>query len=104
MLRAISEIAVAMIVRSVPANPIRDAISRPFMRAVTTSPSRSIGTRVSSGATIAAPALSGREQFHALLKVERRGDIVQCQAQLHHGERDVGLDPDDHGLGAAQPG
>src|ERR1700704_5505134 len=100
MLRAISEIAVAMIVRSVPANPICEASSRPFMRAVTTSPSRAIGTQVSSGATVAAPARSAREQFHALLEIERRGNIVQCQAQLHHGECDVGLDPDDHGLGA----
>ena len=39
MLRAISEIAVAMRVRSVAENPTRAAISRPFCRATTTSAS-----------------------------------------------------------------
>ena len=45
MLRAISEIAVAIRVWSVAEKPARAAISRPFCRATTTSASRDTGTR-----------------------------------------------------------
>lgn len=29
---------------------------------------------------------------------------LEVQVELHHRDRDVGLDPDDHGLRAAEPG
>jgi len=39
----------------------------------------------------------------ALLEVERRRDALERQAELHHRERDLGLDADDHCFGPAQP-
>src|ERR1043166_3547814 len=100
MLRDTSEIAVAITVRSLPAKPTSAARSRPRCRAITTSASRSIGMRMSS-ATIA-PRLEPLLQCEqALVEIERRRDAAQRQAKLHHGERDVGLNADDDGFGAA---
>src|SRR5919109_1991904 len=105
MLRATSEIAVASSVWSVLDSSSRDAIARACWRAVTTSASDSIGiTDAWSSATIAGLLPRPREQREPLLEVERRHHVLEGHAELHHGEGDLGLDPDDHGRGAAQPG
>src|SRR3954447_12151422 len=105
MLRATSEIAVASSVWSVLVSSSPAASSRARWRAVTTSESDSIAIRVSapSAVTVAQspPVLQKRE---ALFEVERGLDVVEVHAQLHHRERDLRLDADDHRLGAAQTG
>jgi hypothetical protein len=47
------------------------------------------------------PSVEHRER---LVEIERRMEWLEVQVELHHRDRDVGLDPDDHGFGAAQPG
>src|SRR4051794_37340461 len=103
MLRAISEMAVAMMVRSLPAKPIWAARSRPVCRAATISPSRSMGTRVPSGVT-GGLVHQGPQHLEALIEVERGGDTFEREAELDHGEGHVGLDADDDHGGAAQLG
>src|SRR3712207_4390374 len=102
MLRAISEIAGARSVRSVPEKPSCAASSRAFERATTTSSSRSIGTRISS-ATVVALLQQRVEVGEALLEIQGAVDILEAQAELHHGERDLRRDADDHGVRPAQP-
>src|SRR5215218_3251785 len=100
MLRAISEIAVASSVWSVLGMSSPIASCRARWRAVTTSASESIAIRsAASGAK--EPRLEEREPF---FEVQRRLHVLEAHAELHHRERDLGLDPDDHGLGAAEPG
>src|SRR5690348_2383498 len=108
MLRAISEIAAAMTVWSPLENPACAARSRPRCRAVTTSTSAAIGIS-SSSATVypCGPALDAElrlaiEKRQTLLEVEGGRNPFQRQTELHHRERDLRLDPDDHGLGATQ--
>src|SRR5436309_2792528 len=103
MLRAISEIASAISVWSVLVNPTLAASSRAFWRAVTISVSCAIAICASS-TTVTAQPRDAPQMSHAFLEVERRGDAVERQAQLYHRERDIGLDPDDHGVRAAKPG
>src|SRR5260221_6992382 len=95
MLRAISEIASAVIVWSVLENPAAAAISRPLWRAVMMSVSRSIDTHTSAD-TVTALLRKGGDVPEALFKVERRSHPLQRQTELDHRERDVGLDPDYH--------
>src|SRR3954470_15784451 len=104
MLRAISEIAVAISVRSVLENPSRAASARPSARAVRTSRSDPMSTRSSFSTVAQLPLLEALEQRQALLEVERGGDTLQVQPQLDHREGDLGLDAYDHRLGATQPG
>src|SRR4051794_24007370 len=100
MLRAISEIAVASSVWSVLGMSRLTASARARWRAVTTSASESIAIRsTASGAT--EPRLQEREP---LFEIERRLYVLEAHAELDHRERHLGLDPDDHGLGAAQAG
>src|SRR5687768_17165609 len=103
ILRAISDMAVATTVRSLPEIPATTAISRPLCRARTTSASRSICRQTSS---IIEPGLraAGGEHVQAALEIERGGYLSQPQAKLHHGEGHVRLDADDDGARAAQPG
>src|SRR5215213_9494876 len=103
MLRAISEIAVASSVRSVLENPSAAPIVRASWRAVTTSASVRIATRISSATGVGLPVELLLEEREPFLEVERRVHVLEVHAQLDHGERDLRLDPDDHGLGAAQP-
>src|ERR1700716_3399560 len=93
MLRAISEIASAIIVWSMLENPVAAASSRPFWRAVTMSVSRSIETHISTGTMTALPR-DFAEVREALLKVEGRCHALQRQTELDHREGDVGLDTD----------
>src|SRR5689334_7622736 len=110
MLRAISEIAAAMTVCSPLENPATAASARPCCRASTTSTSAAIGRRSSSptaarlfgfglhDALFGAPVEEGETFF----EVQHRRHALQRQSELHHGERDVGLDADDDRLGTAQ--
>src|SRR5438045_8431971 len=104
MFLAISEIAVAMSVCSVLEKPQPAASSRPFCRATTTSISRTIGTRCSAG-IIRFPRFSPTLQdLEPLLEIERGRDALERQSELHHGERHLGLDTDDDGIGSAELG
>src|SRR4030081_839135 len=111
MLRAISEMAAAMTVCSPLENPAAAASARPCCLASTTSTSAAIGSR-SSSPTATRWSLESRvlpafgaavQEGEAFLEVEHRRDALQRQAQLHHRERDVGLDPHDDRLRPAQP-
>src|SRR5712691_5637608 len=117
MLRANSEIAVAISVASVAENPTRDANARPCWRAVTMSLSALIGTTVSSAkarapspiganGSLRSGSLSGLpvQVREALLQVERRSHPFERQTQLDHRKGNLRLNPDDHGLGPAQAG
>src|SRR5437879_3903615 len=107
MFRAISEMAAAITVWSPLENPASAASSRPFCRALTTSTSDVIGT--SSSSATGYPSLHAVEALAALpiqkreplLEVERGRDALERQAELHHRERDLGLDADDHRFGPA---
>src|SRR5258706_471625 len=100
MFRATSEIAVAMTVRSEPTKPICPARLRPSWRAVTISAAERIGTTASLG--MLGGADPSVEEGQAFLQIEGGGHVLERQAELDHGERDLGLDPYDHRLGAAQ--
>src|SRR3954471_14736679 len=104
MLRATSEIAVASSVWSVLVSSSPAASSRARWRAVTTSESDSIAMRSSTSGGTVGRSLLALEQREALLEVERGLHVLEVHAQLDHGEGDLRLDADDHGLGAAQPG
>src|ERR671910_3045537 len=95
MLRAISEIAVASSVWSVLGMSSPAASARARWRAVTTSASDSIAIRC---------AASGAKEGEPFFEIERRLDVLEAHPELDHRERHLRLDPDDHGLGAAQPG
>src|SRR3989454_6920503 len=109
MLRAISEIAAAITVWSPLEKPASAARSRPRCRAVTTSVSAVIGIRRSSATVDASrPTLDAElrllvEEQQAFLEIQRRGHALEREAELDHGESDLGLNPDDHRLRAAQP-
>src|SRR3954463_14660931 len=101
MLRATSEIAAAISVTSAPLKPSSSASARPRCRAVTMSVAELISVRVS--VSIYRGALRFYVQVgEALLEIQRGPHPFQRQAQLHHRERDVRLNPRNHGIGAAQ--
>src|SRR6266540_3130944 len=112
MLRAISEIAAAMTVCSPLVNPATAAKARPCCLASTTSTSAAITRRSSSptaarllGFGVERPFFGATiEEGETFFEVQHGRDAFQGQAELHHGERDVGLDAHDHGFGAPQPG
>src|SRR5919202_5076914 len=103
MLRAISEIAVAMSVASVREKPSFVARARPSARAGTMSESEVMGTRISSPIP-GVPPRPSVEHRERLVEIEHRVERLEVQVELHHRDRDVGLDPDDHGLRPAEPG
>src|ERR1700761_2886443 len=105
MFRAISEIAVAIIVTSVSENPRSSASWCPALRAATMSSELSIATTISratvaSDRRCAAPQLAAIEQREALLEVQRGVHVVERQPQLDHRERHLGLQAHDHGVRA----
>src|ERR671923_846843 len=100
MLRATSEIAVAMSARSVLEKPSCSARPRPVCRAVTMSESDEIAIRVSSP-TDAVRDLQVQVR-EPLLEVQRRVHPLQGQAQLHHRKRHIRLYPHDDGVGSSQ--
>src|SRR6266702_3962142 len=79
------EMAAAITVWSPISKPHSAARSRPFCRALTMSTSDRIGTLDSSG-TVQALLAAAVEEVQAFLEVERGGDSLQRQPQLHHGE------------------
>jgi hypothetical protein len=62
-----------------------------------------MGTRISSPIP-GVPPRPSVEHRERLVEIERRVERLEVQVELHHRDRDVGLDPDDQGLCAAQPG
>src|SRR5689334_5058263 len=103
MLRASSEIAVAIIVTSVVPKPYRSASDRPMLRAATTSASERITTHTSSTGMRDTGSPGSVEMCEAFLEVEHGRHAVEAEPELHHREGDLGLDADDHCLGAAKP-
>src|SRR5438105_10207247 len=100
MLRAISEIAVAIRVRSPGRKPSSVARARPCWRAMTMSISDTIGTSVSvSTGRRGARSVEGLE---SLFQVESGQHAFQPQTELDHGEGDLRLDSDDHRLRPSQ--
>src|SRR5215218_5808758 len=101
MLRAISEMAVAISVASVRENPSSAASARPSARAGTTSSSQAMAIVISpfDDMPIPHPLVEERE---SLLEIEGRLDWVEVELELDHRHRHVGLDADDDGVGAAE--
>src|SRR5438445_245463 len=100
MLRAISEMAVATTVRSLPENPASAASSRPRWRAVRMSCSEPIGKRFSS--SIGDPEASRVQDRQAFLQVQSRVDAVEPKAELHHREGDLRTQTHYHRVGPAE--
>src|ERR1044072_591741 len=103
MLRASSEIAVAIIVTSVVPKPYRSASDRPMLRAATTSASERITTHTSSTGMRDTGSPGSVEMCEALLQVEDGRHAVEAQPELDHRERDLGLDADDARPRAPEP-
>src|SRR6266850_1288740 len=107
MLRASSEMAVAISVASVGDKPSSSAMTRPFSRATTRSLSDATGTRTSvldSEATLAplfGPPLSVQVS-ETFLQVKRCSHVLQLDPEFNHGKSHLGLDPHNHGFGTAQ--
>src|SRR6476469_3784671 len=101
ILRAISEIAVAIMVRSDPPKPISIARARPFWRAVTISTAELISTWISPSIffSLLGDLIQVRQP---LLQIQRGTNPLQGQSQLYHGKSHVRLNPNDHGLRPTQ--
>src|SRR4051812_8791131 len=106
ILRASSEMVVATSVASLAEKPNCSAITLPLRRAVTRSLSdcTCMQTTISRSVTTQATprALLLVEVSKAFFQVQGGGDIFERNPELLHRERDFGLNPDDHGFGAAQ--
>src|SRR5437773_9256885 len=101
MLRATSEMAVAIKVKSDPPKPNCIPSWRPFWRAVTMSDAQLMATRVSFCMTHA-PASHPAQVGQPFLEVQSSAHPFQGQSQLHHGKGHVGLDANNHRFGSAQ--
>src|SRR5262245_32751613 len=105
MLRATSEIAVAMTVRSLDEKPNLDASERPSWRAVTMSDADPMETSLSAE-SLGMPGMPGPvgrvEIGEPLLEVERGRHVLEGEAELDHGEGHLGLDAHDDRLRAPQ--
>src|SRR6266851_8607881 len=102
MLRAISDIAVAINVRSVTEKLSRPASSRPRCRAMTMSWSFAMGTTISS-TTEVGPLGQLVEERQSLLEIEGGVDLLKGEAKLHHRERHFRLYAHDHRGSSTQP-
>src|SRR5919199_6835080 len=91
MLRAISEIAVAMSVPSVREKPSLVARARASARAGTRSSPDPISTRTSS-ATLVVPPCPAVQERERLGQVERGVEGVQVKVELDHRDGHLGLD------------
>src|SRR5689334_21197258 len=94
--------AVAISARSAERKPSFPPSVRPAWRAVRMSMSDLIATRISSAITHA-PLELVVEQAQPLLEVERRLYLGERDPELHHRERHLRLNTDNHRLGPAQP-
>src|SRR5437879_10956735 len=92
MLRASSEMAVAISVASLTVKPVCSATARPCCRAVTTSLSDAIRIWVSAAKGNTAPSVHAARFLlqvrQAFLQIERGGDVLQRQSELYHREGD----------------
>src|SRR5712691_7094905 len=100
MFRAISEMAVATIVSSLPVNPSSAASSRPRWRALRMSCSDRISRRSSS--RIRPPPHVTIEDAQPLLQIQRSGHAIESKAELDHSEGNLRLQANDHGLGTPE--
>src|SRR6267378_7624878 len=105
MLRASSEMAVAMSVASLTEKPVCSATARPCWRAVTTSLSDAIRICVSAAKAPAplvdAPGLLLQIR-QAFLQIECSGNVFERQSELHHRKGHLRLDADNDGSSTAQ--
>src|SRR6185436_18539659 len=101
MLRATSEMAVAIMVSSLPEKPNCSAKARPCCRALTISASDLMGIRRSADATGATLGLFV-EVDEAFFQVQGCGHPLKRQSKLHHGKGHVRRNADDDGFSAAQ--
>src|ERR1700691_2561054 len=101
MLRASSEMAVAISVWLVASKPRSVASSRPNLRASRKSASSLICTR-DSLSTIRSPVRHRPQVGEALVEIQRGTDVQYAQPKLRHGHRDARLNPHDDCLNAAK--
>src|SRR5689334_23295919 len=99
MLRAISEIAVAILVRSEPPKPSSVANERPVCRANTMSAAELIETCVSRSICVTCSIfkyslLQSVQMRQALFHIRRGLHALQIQTQLHHHTGNIGVDTD----------
>src|SRR6185312_5515244 len=105
MFRAISEMAVATRVESVREKPSSLASARPRARAGTMSASEATSIRsVSSLIMLTSSRHQITQQLEPFLQIERRVQGLDVELELHHSHGNVGLDADDHRLGATELG
>src|SRR5215467_16377238 len=106
MLRASSEMAVAMSVASPDEKPSSRARDRPFWRAKTMSWSELMATRISIRDTESSLSLHGLKFLvqigQTFLQIEGCSNAFQSQTELHHRKSDFRLDSNNDGFGAAQ--
>src|SRR5207249_7739332 len=103
MLRASSEMAVAITVRSLPEKPSAAARARPRCRAVTMSADELMGTTLSARGPASRRGLLDMagggghlavQEGQAFLQVEGGGDVLEGESELDHRERHLWLDAD----------
>src|SRR6267378_2401957 len=98
ILRATSEIAVAITVGRLPFSPISLAICLPASRAATTSASELMVTFTSSASLTRLNSSRLEIQLcKTLFEIKCGRYPFQCEAKLYHRESNFGLDADDHG-------
>src|SRR6185437_9144925 len=102
MLRATSDMAVTISVRSMLEKPSSADSSRPFSRASTTSASELTWTRTSS-VTVGGLLELRVEERESLLEVQGGVYVFEAHPELDHREGHLGLNPNYHRLCAAQP-
>src|SRR5712692_6324540 len=109
MLRASSEIAVAITVKSLPLKPKREASARPSWRAATMSAADRMGTVITTDRPMSSPGAASSplgmrsagllhliEVSEPLLEVEGGGNVLKGEAELDHRKGYFGLDSHDH--------
>src|SRR5207248_8050808 len=101
MLRATSEIAVTISVRSIVEKPSRADSSRPFSRAATTSASELTWTKTSS-VTVGGLLELRVEEGKPLLEVQGGVHVFEAHSELDHRKGHLGLNAHDHRLCATQ--
>src|SRR5689334_11495791 len=101
ILRATSEMAVAIMVSSLPEKPNCSASARPCCRAVTISASELMEMCRSTDATRPTLGLLV-EVDQAFFQVQSGGNSFQHESELNHGKGHIRRNADDNGFRAAQ--
>src|SRR5688572_10289023 len=94
MLRATSEMAVAINVASVRENPSRSASARACARAGTMSASLPMST-VTSSLMLASSPVPVVQQSDRSVQIASGAKGGEVKIELHHGDGDIGLNADD---------